>query len=104
MVSSITRQVILLFLIKAPHQPRLDWQMWFAALGNYQHDPWIIHLMYRLLIGQKEGHFNMLFGIVYNINSVLQLVTPPPFTEPPRYLRASLYHYHYTQYNFSESL
>ena len=43
------------FLIIAPHQPRLDWQMWFAALGSYQHDPWIIHLMYRLLIGQKEG-------------------------------------------------
>ncbi|HEY5281768.1 MAG TPA: lipase maturation factor family protein [Polyangia bacterium] len=20
----------------APHQPRLDWQMWFAALGNYR--------------------------------------------------------------------
>ena len=20
----------------APHQPRLDWQMWFAALGTYQ--------------------------------------------------------------------
>jgi len=25
-----------------PHQPRLDWQMWFAALSDYQHDPWII--------------------------------------------------------------
>ncbi len=23
-----------------PHQPRLDWQMWFAALGSYQHNPW----------------------------------------------------------------
>ena len=21
----------------APHQPRLDWQMWFAALGSYHH-------------------------------------------------------------------
>ena len=20
----------------APHQPRLDWQMWFAALGDYR--------------------------------------------------------------------
>jgi hypothetical protein len=20
----------------APHQPRLDWQMWFAALGSYE--------------------------------------------------------------------
>ena len=23
----------------APYQPRLDWQMWFAALGDYQHNP-----------------------------------------------------------------
>jgi hypothetical protein len=33
----------------APHQPRLDWQMWFAALGSYSHDPWIIHLADQLL-------------------------------------------------------
>jgi hypothetical protein len=32
-----------------PHQPRLDWQMWFAALGNYQHNPWFISLLYRIL-------------------------------------------------------
>src|ERR1019366_9272990 len=24
----------------APYQPRLDWQMWFAALSNYQTNPW----------------------------------------------------------------
>ena len=35
----------------APHQPRLDWQMWFAALGTYQHNPWLIHLIYKLLEG-----------------------------------------------------
>ena len=23
----------------APYQPRLDWQMWFAALGRYQENP-----------------------------------------------------------------
>ena len=32
-----------------PHQPRLDWQMWFAALGDYQHNPWFISLLYRIL-------------------------------------------------------
>src|SRR5207248_11804866 len=26
--------------IVAPHQPRLDWQMWFAALSNYQQNRW----------------------------------------------------------------
>ena len=30
-----------------PHQPRLDWQMWFAALGSYQHNPWLLNLAYR---------------------------------------------------------
>eukprot|EP00553_Chaetoceros_curvisetus_P002502 CAMPEP_0204616432 /NCGR_PEP_ID=MMETSP0717-20131115/3679_1 /ASSEMBLY_ACC=CAM_ASM_000666 /TAXON_ID=230516 /ORGANISM="Chaetoceros curvisetus" /LENGTH=269 /DNA_ID=CAMNT_0051629679 /DNA_START=901 /DNA_END=1710 /DNA_ORIENTATION=- len=37
----------------APHQPRLDWQMWFAALGSYEHNPWLIHLIYKLLHGCK---------------------------------------------------
>ncbi|MGH9661666.1 MAG: lipase maturation factor family protein, partial [Bryobacteraceae bacterium] len=32
----------------APHQPRLDWQMWFAALGGYESNPWFINLIRRL--------------------------------------------------------
>ena len=35
----------------APHQPRLDWQMWFAALGNANHNPWLINFGIRLLQG-----------------------------------------------------
>jgi hypothetical protein len=34
-----------------PHQPRLDWQMWFAALGDFQQNPWFVSLMLRLLEG-----------------------------------------------------
>jgi hypothetical protein len=34
----------------APHQPRLDWQMWFAALGPPQASPWIDPLLARLLL------------------------------------------------------
>ena len=37
-----------------PHQPRLDWQMWFAALGSYQHNPWLLGLVFRLLEGREE--------------------------------------------------
>jgi len=33
----------------APHQPRLDWQMWFAALSAYQNEPWFVHLAAKLL-------------------------------------------------------
>ncbi len=34
-----------------PHQPRLDWQMWFAALGDFRQNPWFVSLMLRLLEG-----------------------------------------------------
>ena len=38
----------------APYQPRLDWQMWFAALGTYQQNRWFANLMIRLLQGSPE--------------------------------------------------
>jgi hypothetical protein len=37
----------------APHQPRLDWQMWFAALGGYWQNRWILQFMTRLLEGAE---------------------------------------------------
>jgi hypothetical protein len=65
-----------------PHQPRLDWQMWFAALGNYRSDPWILHLLERLLAGSPP---------------VLGLVGRNPFPDaPPRYIRAQVYDYRFT--------
>ncbi|XP_069132099.1 lipase maturation factor 2-like isoform X1 [Argopecten irradians] len=74
--------------VVAPHQPRLDWQMWFAALGSYQHNTWFVNMAYRLLQGQPE---------------VLQLLQHNPFPgQPPKYIRATLYHYHYTQNNGQE--
>ena len=33
----------------APWQPRLDWQMWFAALGTCRSNPWVLNLLQRLL-------------------------------------------------------
>lgn len=64
----------------APHQPRLDWQMWFAALGS---PPlWLLSLVMRLLEGSPE---------------VLALFANNPFPEkPPRYVRAVLYEYRMT--------
>lgn len=61
----------------APHQPRLDWQMWFAALS---HPPgWFVAFLARLLEGSPE---------------VLGLLKENPFPErPPLYLRAVLYDY-----------
>jgi hypothetical protein len=65
-----------------PHQPRLDWQMWFAALGNYQQNPWLVNFCIRLSQGSKE---------------VLALLERNPFPDqPPRYIRATVYSYHFT--------
>ncbi len=41
--------------VVAPHQPRLDWQMWFAALGSYQGAPWLVHLADKLLEGSPAA-------------------------------------------------
>lgn len=66
----------------APFQPRLDWQMWFAALGNYRSNPWFLSFIYRLL---------------QNSPDVLALLAQNPFPgAPPTYIRAQLYQYHFT--------
>ena len=66
----------------APHQPRLDWQMWFAALGNYRQNPWFVGLTRRLL---------------ENNPAVTRLLAHNPFPDkPPLYVRSTLYDYHFT--------
>jgi predicted DCC family thiol-disulfide oxidoreductase YuxK len=65
-----------------PHQPRLDWQMWFAALGSYRSDPWFLRFLGRLLEGSPP---------------VLNLIGRNPFPgAPPRYIRAQVYEYRFT--------
>jgi hypothetical protein len=67
----------------APYQPRLDWQMWFLPFSNYKYNEWFIHFMLRLLEGSKE---------------VLHLLKTNPFPEqPPKYVRAVAYQYHFTE-------
>ena len=66
----------------APHQPRLDWQMWFAALGSYRQNPWFVQTVIALLHGKKD---------------VLALFEKTPFSEaPPHYVRATFYRYRFT--------
>ncbi|XP_045322148.1 lipase maturation factor 2 isoform X2 [Leopardus geoffroyi] len=69
--------------IVAPHQPRLDWQMWFAALGPHSHSPWFTGLVLRLLQGKEPV-----------IRLIQNDVTKYPFhKQPPTYLRAQRYKY-----------
>ncbi len=65
-----------------PHQPRLDWQMWFAALAGPGRTPWFEPFLERLLEGPPH---------------VLGLLAENPFPEgPPRFVRAELYRYRFT--------
>jgi len=68
----------------APHQPRLDWQMWFAALGTYRENPWFVNFCVRLLQGSPE---------------VLGLLEKNPFPNaPPRYIRAVVSEYRFSDF------
>jgi len=65
-----------------PYQPRLDWQMWFAALSPWRENQWLMELMVRLLQGEP---------------SVERLLAVNPFPgHPPRYIQATLWEYHFT--------
>lgn len=66
----------------APYHLRLDWEMWFAAMGPYEQEPWFVNFAAKLLEGDRA------------VESLLRW-NPFPQT-PPRYLRAWLYEYHFT--------
>ncbi len=66
----------------APHQPRLDWQMWFAALDPAGAGPWLAALLERLLEGTP---------------AVVALLAANPFPDgPPRYVRLAYYRYRFS--------
>jgi hypothetical protein len=65
----------------APYQLRLDWQMWFAAMGSPSQYPWTLHLVWKLL---------------HNDPGATGLFAANPFPDrPPRYVRAVLYRYRF---------
>lgn len=65
------------------HMPRLDWQMWFAALSPSAQQHWLVPLLVRLLEGEPE---------------VLRLLAKNPFPErPPRALRVRIYEYRFAR-------
>jgi hypothetical protein len=68
-----------------PHMPRLDWQLWFAALsGDCRSQRWFMQFEQRLLTGSPN---------------VLALLRENPFpNQPPRFVRARLYLYKFTRW------
>lgn len=66
----------------APHQPRLDWQLWFAALSDYRRETWFIALVGRLLEGSDDVE------ALFSVN---------PFEDaPPMAIRAQFFRYRFT--------
>ncbi len=65
----------------APYQLRLDWQMWFAAMGTPAEYPWTLGLVWKLL---------------HNDPGAVGLFASNPFpATPPRFVRASAYRYRF---------
>lgn len=66
----------------APYQPRLDWQMWFAALSDWRRSPWLVEFEKRLLEASPP---------------VVALLGDDPFDgRRPKTVRAMLYEYEFT--------
>jgi hypothetical protein len=66
----------------APYHLRLDWLMWFAAMGDYTEHSWFVKFMARLLEGDE---------------ATLGLLRSNPFPNaPPRWVRAQMYLYRFT--------
>ena len=68
--------------IYAPYQPRFDWNLWFASLGDFEHNPWVVQTEELLL---------------KNDPSVLSLFRSNPFPgKPPLEVRAVTWQYWFT--------
>jgi lipase maturation factor 1 len=66
----------------APYQPRFDWNLWFASLGDWRQNQ---------IVPLTEEH------LLANDASVLYLFRSNPFSaSPPRYVRAVLWQYWFT--------
>ncbi|MBT5954198.1 DUF393 domain-containing protein [bacterium] len=66
-----------------PHQPRLDWQLWFSALSSIENNSWMYSYFARLIQGSDP---------------VLSLMGPSPFGDKkPKYIQAQLYDYTFTE-------
>jgi hypothetical protein len=68
-----------------PYHYRLDWQMWFAALGDANREPWFVRLVYKLLKAEP---------------AVRALLAHDPFGNvAPRWVRAERYEYQFTHWS-----
>ena len=66
-----------------PYHYRLDWLLWFAAMGRLRQYPWVAHLVWKLL---------------ENDQATLSLIETNPFPNtPPRSIRVELFRYEFAE-------
>jgi len=69
--------------IIAPYQPRIDWQIWFAAMESPGQNPWMFTFIKKLLNNDKN---------------TLKLIAKNPFPDKePKYIRVSHYIYKFAK-------
>ena len=68
--------------IYAPYQPRFEWNLWFASLGSWRENPFVVRTEQQLLLNNRD---------------VLALFRSNPFSNaPPKQVRAVLWQYWFT--------
>ncbi|KAJ9446080.1 hypothetical protein DIPPA_24162 [Diplonema papillatum] len=71
----------------APFQPRVDWRLWFAALGSVQSDPWVVSFAVKFMRNES--------AIMHLVSSgTVDLLRR---TGRPARVRGSLYHYSFAE-------
>jgi hypothetical protein len=65
----------------SPLHLRLDWQLWFAAMSSAENEPWLLHLVWKLLHADQN---------------LRTLLAHDPFGDkPPSYIRVMRYRYRF---------
>jgi hypothetical protein len=71
--------------VLGPYHRRLDWLIWFAAMHEAPRDPWVIHLAWKILDGDR---------------TIRQLIAVDPFDgQPPKWLRIRRFLYRLQPYS-----
>lgn len=72
----------------APHMPRLDWQIWFAGLGDCRSNPWVLRTQMRLAEGEPA------------VWALFERELPR--SGPPRHVRTTLWRYRFAESGASD--
>jgi hypothetical protein len=71
--------------VVAPHMPRLDWRLWFAAMRDVSENPWVFNLVKLMLKGDPA------ILSAFKSNPVSPAVRP-------KFIRAYVYNYHFSDW------